>query len=486
MPLFSFGEISMYHLEDSRQTPVADLTLSQEVRQRTDHDVSDILPSIKARGVYNPVIIDSSGGIVAGARRYLAACEAGLSHIPTRSVLDLSTIELQIIELEENLRRKDLDWKDECRALLRIHDLYAAETPGWSLDQTADAVNLDRGWLGKHILVAKALAEGNKNVENASGLSAAHGWLMRLQGRKIEDAMADLEEALADPGEAVSLEELEDEQEEEEVSSTNADTPKRSNPRPPGSGLAARGNNNAAPKREPAAEDSILIEDFIGWSEKKQTLPFNLIHCDFPYGVNIDSSAQVKSEQTGSYEDGEDVYWNLLQALLNNRDNFMSAECHIVFWLSADLETMTETYLRFTELAPDIDIWRVPLIWHKTDNKGIIADAQRGPRHVYETCLLGSRGDRKIVKAISDTYGAPTAKDFHHSTKPEPMLRYFFSMLVDETTRLLDPTCGSGSALRAAESLGARLVLGLEKNQEFAEQARAELRRFRILRRASV
>jgi tRNA G10 N-methylase Trm11 len=65
------------------------------------------------------------------------------------------------------------------------------------------------------------------------------------------------------------------------------------------------------------------------------------------------------------------------------------------------------------------------------------------------------------------------------------MLRHFFQMFVDENTRLLDPTCGGGSALRAAESLGASQVLGLEINKEYADNARVALKNFRNLRKAS-
>ena len=57
------------------------------------------------------------------------------------------------------------------------------------------------------------------------------------------------------------------------------------------------------------------------------------------------------------------------------------------------------------------------------------------------------------------------------SAKPEPVLRHFFRMFVDENSTVLDPTCGSGTALRAAESLGAAHILGIEVNKEFAERA---------------
>jgi DNA modification methylase len=57
------------------------------------------------------------------------------------------------------------------------------------------------------------------------------------------------------------------------------------------------------------------------------------------------------------------------------------------------------------------------------------------------------------------------------SIKPEPVLREFFRMFVDEFTTMLDPTCGSGTALRAAEGLGAKRVLGIEIDKEFVDRA---------------
>jgi DNA modification methylase len=51
------------------------------------------------------------------------------------------------------------------------------------------------------------------------------------------------------------------------------------------------------------------------------------------------------------------------------------------------------------------------------------------------------------------------------------MLCKFFPMFVDENTLMLDPTCGSGTSLRAAKSLGASYVLGIEKKPNFVEDA---------------
>jgi len=65
------------------------------------------------------------------------------------------------------------------------------------------------------------------------------------------------------------------------------------------------------------------------------------------------------------------------------------------------------------------------------------------------------------------------------------MLKHFLEMLVDETTTVLDPTCGSGMALRVAEELGARRVLGLEIDPSHADTALKAFYRARLMREAS-
>ena len=116
---------------------------------------------------------------------------------------------------------------------------------------------------------------------------------------------------------------------------------------------------------------------------------------------------------------------------------------------------------------------------------GLPLTAAGPPRHVYETAILASRGDRQLVRVKSDAYVSPTDKKLHPSAKPEPMLKHFFEMLVDEHTTMLDPTCGSGASLRAADSLGADRVLGLEIDLQYINPARAALRQSRAKRAAA-
>jgi tRNA1(Val) A37 N6-methylase TrmN6 len=56
-------------------------------------------------------------------------------------------------------------------------------------------------------------------------------------------------------------------------------------------------------------------------------------------------------------------------------------------------------------------------------------------------------------------------------------------MFVDETTRMLDPTCGSGTSLCAAESLYATQILGIEIDEDYAEWAARALEHARRQKR---
>jgi DNA modification methylase len=157
----------------------------------------------------------------------------------------------------------------------------------------------------------------------------------------------------------------------------------------------------------------------------------------------------------------------------------------MIFWHSMKEDLYLPMRDFFRTRFPEWTFEDYPLIWLKSDNRGIAPDVERRPRRIYETALFGWRGERKLVKLGSNGYAAPKEASAHPSTKPEPVLRHFLSMLVDHHTRLLDPTCGSGSALRAAESLGASHTLGLEIDPEFFADAVARHRKFRATAKLS-
>lgn len=446
------------------------IIVDRAARQRQEIGIDDgLVDSIKRLGVLNPIIVEETSPgeyrLIAGERRLIHSAHAGLRDIPIRLVTDLSDLEKQIVELDENLRRKDFVWKEEAAAIGRIHGLYEqiADEAGeaWNATRTSEAIGIKPSLMTIYLRVYNG--RDNELVAKATGLREAYNILARKDERAEADAINDIVEsnlAFLAP-KAASL----------PASAAGA----KSSP------AAPSGPNIVAP------EISILNLPFDEWASTYTGPRFNLIHCDFPYGVGVFDGEMAGGDRHGGYADTADVYWALCASMAKHLDRIMSPSGHMLFWLSADIDIMYKTKDFFRANAPSLDFLGFPLIWLKSDNTGIVSDPQRRPRHIYEACLFASREDRKIVRTKADAYPAPTNKDVHPSTKPEPMLRHFMEMLVDENTRLLDPTCGSGAALRAAESLGARPenVLGLELDATHCENARRALRNFRLLRSAA-
>lgn len=443
-----------------KQLPPQDIIVPKGRQRQEDFDTSDLEPSVAARGIYNPIIITQGLELVAGERRLRTALKLGLATVPVRFDGDLSPLERKIVELEENERRKDLFWKDQVRAITQLHGLYGqlaeAEGKDWSLTKTAEMLFYTQPTISKMMRVAQDL--DSPRIAEAPGLAAAYNILSRLDERRIGDAMSSITEAGLEMAEAPAKAAL---QAAQRGGSTGQALP-------------------ATPKI-PDPSETILQENFIQWAEAYTGTKFNFVHCDFPFGVNLFEGEQGGKNKWTGYDDDPNVYWQLIRAFCKHRDRFMAASAHLMFWFSMDF--YSETLELFSKLAPELRFHPKPLIWHKTDNVGVLADPKRWPRHIYETALIASRENRPIIQATSDVYGAPTNKEHHPSTKPEPMLRYFMQMFVDEHTTMLDPTCGSGAAVRAAESRGAKATLGLELSAEHCQNARSALRQFRAKQR---
>lgn len=402
-------------------------------RQRKDiGDISDLCNSISEMGQLQPIIVRKKtpgespleGWVLVAGERRLRSCRHLKIEVFAVDFGTLDPLSQQLIELEENIKRKDLTWQERADAINKIHVLHSAQDETWTQEKTAKALGLSPGTISRHIAVAGAL-QSDDLVKGASGFSAAANLIARKTERQLN---AVLDELLFKPEE-----------------STPGEEPK------------------------PALEDPVLCADFIQFASSYSGPKFNLIHCDFPYGVGMGTNAlQDTRADFVRYEDTADIYWKLVRELVANIERLASPQCHILFWYSMNYHAETVNALSsIGKVNP------FPLIWHKSDNTGLLPDPQRGPRRVYETALLVSRGDRKIVRPVSNCVSYPAAKDAaeHLSEKPVNVLLAFLPMLVDDTTKLLDPTAGSGTSLIAAKKLGAASVRGLELNQGFVDIA---------------
>jgi hypothetical protein len=492
-------------LDKFSRIPLSSIIVLRDERQRKSFDVSDLVESIRLRGVINPILVRDATAeenaaavlqpneaglveanltakfvLIAGERRTEASRQLGLPDIIARHAEDLTASELQILELLENLHRVDLSWQETMAAAAAIHQLFREAASGvWTQEATATQIGITPGWLSLYLTVSE---ESKDRPELLSAKTAREAFNSikrreaRAQGAVIESLFAAAGQANAGLVPSRSDDSDEDEDGENGVSSIM---------QPPVGGRAP-GPRGPLPLRSalPPPVESILNISFLDWAPAYTGPKFNLIHCDFPYGIDVFSGRQGRGTELGAaYADSRDIYFRLLDCLCDNWSRLASISTHLMFWYS--MKHDLETKRIFREKLPQIEFTPHPLIWGKSDGSGIAGDSQRDFRHTYEVALLGRAGRRNLVKMTSDLHWSPPDRTLHPSTKPEPMLKHFFGSLVDDTTRLLDPTCGSGSAIRAADALGAEYVLGLEIDPEHFANARTALSNARRLRAAS-
>lgn len=91
--------------------------------RRMMRDIEELAESIREKGILEPILVrphgDGTYQIIAGERRYRAACHVGLSLVPCIEV-DVDDRGCLEISLIENLQRRDLTHFEEAEAIARL------------------------------------------------------------------------------------------------------------------------------------------------------------------------------------------------------------------------------------------------------------------------------------------------------------------------------------------------------------------------------
>ena len=419
------------------QLPIEQIEVLPD-RQRSDYgDIAGLAASIKRSGQLQPIVVAPTGStppwrLLAGGRRLRAVQTLGSPTILAVPIETLSRDEQELVELEENVRRKDLEWPEYIAAVARFTEL--ANKPQ---REVAADLQIHESSISKIVQLSTALRE-KPALRTASSWKSAYDLLTadqrKAQASTLEDAMAIIAD-MALPTDAV-----------------------------PAAPAAPAPDYGPIPIAPPPLPEFAKQASFVEWASTYEGKRFNLIHCDFPYGLNMDtanlqgSSDRWNTGLEGRYDDSPELFDQLVRAFFDNQDRFVASSAHCIFWLAH--KNYGKLWSRFRHFG-----WtpcEVPLIWHKSDGAGIAPDVRRQPRRTYEIAVFATRGDRPITKVKAASVASPTTKEHHLSEKPLAVVKHFLEMVTDGYTEILDPTCGSGTALEAALNLGAKRALGLD------------------------
>ena len=429
-----------------------------EGRLREDlGDIENLAKAIETDGLLQPIVVEETEDLdqpyrlVAGGRRYaaftlLAANKVEFSEIPSVTLSALPAHTRVKLELEENLRRKDMTWQEKVIGIARYHK--AAERAAlldkdtWSQEATGELLGMDQTSVSIALKVAKEIAKGNEAVIKAESMKDA---ISALAGIKLDEANKEMMRRI----------EL---RRAEQASKPDAGVPQLA------SSLVVSSTPQGTPEAKPGfSKDQVAAFYHEGNAltlipKLAQTMTINHIVCDPPYGIDMDN---LVSDSVERIEDTHKVESNLelLPEFLSVAFNHVAIDGFLCMWYDLDHHEKIKTW------AEKIG-WRVqrwPLVWCKT-SACRNSQAQYNITKATEVCYFLRRSEQSIIKkkqptnfVLAGSVSTPT----HPFPKPSQVWDYCIDTVSLEGQIILDPFAGEGSSLAAIFNKR-RIPVGIE------------------------
>ena len=389
-------------------------------RNRKDMgDIESLAFSIQRHGLFHPIVIDEDYNLVAGERRFTACQKIGMREVEVNEMKDLTDLDKVEIELEENIRRKDLTWTEDEMSKLKLYrvkqQLYGKAIKGhgggFGIKELAESLGQSQGKTNQDIQLAEAMEKYPELNEEDK-----HGDAWRKYQRIREG------EARDEYASRIKLK-------------LNVDCLMH-------------------------GDSTLLIKD---WKDNS----IDLFLVDPPYGIDIDKGTFSDDWMEKIYEDKPKEIMKLLSVIFPEMYRCLKNDRHtFVFYGAQHYETVKS-------MLEDcgFHVHPVPSMWNKT-SAGAGASAYTMPT-AYEPFLCGMKGKRPYSKVISNVLSysrIPPSNKIHPTQKPIDLLKKLISISTEVGETVADLFAGSGSTLVSAIELS-RKPIGIEKDERYFNEA---------------
>lgn len=414
--------------------------LVPEERMRKEFDEEaheELYKSIAARGLLHPIICRKTPGgqlqLVAGERRLRAmralilmevSFRCGGEAVPEGCVPfsytdEISDLEAKEIELDENIKRRDLTPIERAAARKALFDFRQAQAEAKGEKYTVADFQEELARAGvksvasqRTIMEEFRVAENlhNPEVKNATTLKDAVKATKKATEKLLLDALSEI----------VSQEE--------------------------------------------GSPHELIVGDCLDSVRSLPSGRFDCVCTDPPYGIGIDDSGSMV-ENRHHYADGPEVLERILASLPEELFRITRAQAHL-YWF-CDLRW-------FTRICDSLESagWspcKFPIIWWK-QGKAMAPDITRWPKRTYEVIVYAIKGDKPPLKVAGDVIATSYGSDLQQAEKPKELYVELLSRSCLEGSQVIDPFCGSGVIFTAAEELKC-YATGIELDAERAKLA---------------
>lgn len=411
--------------------PLASITIPPD-RQRKEFDPyahADLKQSIQDRGLLSPISIRHNNTLVTGERRFRAVAEIwelGESYqfggdtvpegcIPVISLGDISDLEAEECELDENIRRKDLTWQEHANATARLLTLRqeVAREKGEVIPQHYDLAEK---------FIADGIATSIGQVRDEVKLA-----------RNMANPVVHLAKSRNDAIKALNR---------EERGKTNAI-------------LAARMGPTFS-----ASNHNLLHGDCFFYMLEMEEGQFDVICTDPPYGMGADTFRDSNGKMGEGAHKYDDSYANLVgiqQQLPMELYRLAKSNAHC--YLFCDFDQFSNW--RAQMAAAGWKVFRTPFIWFKPTAYRT-PWVNLGPQRKYECILYAIKGELLIQRFKGDVIECnPDSNLGNAAQKPVELFTDLLSRSCTPGMSVFDPFCGTGPIFPAAHSLMCRAT-GIE------------------------
>lgn len=394
-------------------------------RQRIDYgDISELAESIRKYGLLQPIVIDNEDRLIAGGRRLMAVKSLGWEDVPVQRISTLSESQRAEMELEENIRRKDIDWKEYVKAVDQIHNLKFKENEGqWSKQQTAELLGINVAYIYHCLALAKDL--DNPIYKECQSLTDA----IRVKLQEAEDAArAELVKRCTNI-QAVTPD------------STPADP---TNPQPP-----------------PVNLDVIQIKlsDYIVQADCRDYLmdvpdsTFDHIITDPPYAIDVTNiSSHGGVSKVANNLDTHDVQYNfkLLAECLPTFYRVLKPTGYLVMWC----DPQRFEWLHDKGIEAGFSVQRWPLVWCKSTPAQNMAAWFNTTKNI-EFAIFMRRKDARLAQVTNTSWIVAGKDEFttNYFAKPFDVWKFIIEAVSTKGQYILDPFAGEGSSIRSMMNL---------------------------------
>jgi DNA modification methylase/ParB-like chromosome segregation protein Spo0J len=422
---------------------VSEIIIGDRVRKDFG-DLDELANSIREVGLIQPIVLTRDYRLVAGERRLRAMQKLGfnvLVHAKTFIFNDeLDELKVRAMEIEENVRRKQLTWQEEIlakkRLLETLQQIHGVSKPGHP--SRSDALGITSSGFGVNklaSLLGESNAQTSKDLELAALIEAVPQ-LAKAETKEAARRQASLATTVA---------------------------------------IALQQNKANPPKTD--KKWTLWEGDFVNNVNNIDPESIDLVIVDPPYGEDAQGMGpNSKALLATAFADGYAETVNLLTDLAQASYRVLRDARFAAFFFGFRIYPTLVSQLLDVGFTVDT----TPLIWVKNSVINTTPYTRYG--RSYEPILLARKGEPKLMRpsqrdviSIDNVITRGTSElKLYQAQKPVALIEKLILDLTPPQSTICDFCAGSGTAGEAALRNGRRAIL-FEKDPVACNIIRARL-----------